>query len=71
MADMVVYTYSDLLCFASYAANKIANKPLKTLVSDFYTQGTIASAKGVLLDYLDSQGEHSALNVSRRRRERH
>jgi len=54
MADSVVYTYSDLLFFASYAVNKIANKPLKTLISDLYTQEAIASAKGVLLDYLES-----------------
>jgi len=69
MADPIVYTFSDLLCFASYAVNKIASKPLKSLISDFYTQEAIASAKGMLLDYLDSQGEHSELNVSRRRRD--
>jgi len=64
VAVPIVYTYSDLLCFASYAVNKIANKPLESLISDFYTQDAIASAKGMLLDYLDSQGERSELSLS-------
>jgi len=69
MADHAVYTNLDLLCFASFAINRVANKPLKSLISDFFTPDIIALAKGMLLDAVDSHGEHSDLKITRRWRD--
>jgi len=69
MADTHGYIYSDLLCYVNYAASMIANRPLKSIVSDFYEQDVIAHSKGILINFLDTQGDHPKLKVSRRRRD--
>jgi len=59
--------YSDVLCFMKVAVNKIASKPLKALISEFYTSDQISSAKESLLAFLESKSQKPDAPYARRR----
>jgi len=54
---LVIY---DLLCFAMYAYKKVAARPLRSLLMDYYTPDIIALSKSQILEDVDALEGHAA-----------
>ena len=60
---------SDLLCFAVNKFHRVANKPLKAVIMDFYNADDITSAKELLLGELDKVFSDKWQKPARRRKD--
>ena len=68
MADATKFLVNNLLCFIQNRIGKMACKPLKSLIMDFYSSDDISSAREMLLVETDSMQMADFPNIPRRRR---
>ena len=54
MADGRLIIVSDLLCFAYNKFSRVASKPLKSVIVDFYIPEDISTAKDILFTKLEN-----------------
>jgi len=69
MAAVNKFVVSNCLCFMWNKFGKIALKPLKVLIYEFYSCEEIAEAKELLLSEIDLLKLQNAPKITRRRRD--
>jgi len=70
MASTPALVISDLLCLrCTRLYKKVAARPLKSLLMDYYSPDVIALSKSQILEDVDALEGHESLKVTRKRRD--
>src|ERR1043165_7227220 len=68
MASQQDFIVSNCLCYLTNKYNKSAAKPLKVLLTEFYSPEALAEAKELILRVIDSMKKDNVPHIARNRR---